>query len=358
MKFLIATALLLTSTCLASAQTAPDEAVLTAAKAEGKVVLYAPIDAPAMRPLIEDFNAVYPDIEIEFTDMQTTVLYNRYLSEMAAGAPSADIIWNTPMDLQFKLIQDGYAQEYASRENATLPEWANWQNKLYAVTLDPGVFVYNKAELTGDSIPKSHADLVRILETSPDTFEGRIVSYDIEKAAGGFMMALQDSIHFPNFWKIPKLFGTVNAQFPSGSGFMIETVGSGENIFGYNQLGSAAHKGVVANTNLGIVYPSDYIVLQSRTAFISKAAPNPNSAKLLLDYLLSTRAQQIIADKNIAYAVRPEIQGALTLSTLEKEVGAAAIKPVRMGPELLDYLDPAKRTEFLQRWQQELRGGQ
>ncbi|KEQ03692.1 ABC transporter substrate-binding protein [Pseudorhizobium pelagicum] len=361
MKFVLAAALALVAMNSSNAKSASDESyntIIAAAKTEGKVVLYAPIDSPAMRPLIEDFNRRYPEVEVEFSDLQTTVLYNRYLSEMAAGVPSADVVWNTPMDLQFKLVQDGYAQEYIVREKDKLPTWASWENKLYAVSLDPAVFVYNKAEISGDTLPQSHAELVRILETNPDPFQGRIVSYDIEKAAGGFMMVVQDLKNFSDFWKIPDLFGKTAAQFPSGSGFMIETVGSGENVFGYNQLGSAASKGAAGNANLGIVYPKDYTVVLARTAFISKAARSPNAAKLLLDYLLSEQAQQIIVDNQIAYALRPEVEGELTLKTLSEKIGADKVRPVKIGPDLLEYLDANKRTEFLQKWQQAVAGTQ
>lgn len=309
-----------------------------------------------MRPLIEDFQQQYPGIAVEFSDLQTTVLYNRFLSEMAAGVPSADVVWNTPMDLQFKLVQDGHAQEYETRERNKLPDWSVWENKLYAVTLDPAVFVYNKLEITGDLIPKSHESLVKILEANPDPFQGRIVSYDIEKAAGGFMMVVEDARQYADFWKIPALFGKTQAQFPSGSGFMIETVGSGENVFGYNQLGSAAAKGAAGNQNIGIVYPEDFTVVLARTAFISKQARSPNAAKLLLDYLLSERAQKIIVDRQIAYALRSEVEGALTMEALAEQIGEDKIRPVALGPSLLEYLDPAKRTEFLQRWQHALAG--
>lgn len=332
------------------------KAIIEAAKAEGKVVVYAPIDAPAFRPFAEDFESLYPGVKIEFTDMQTTALYNRYLSEMAAQADSADIIWNTPMDLQFKLVQDGYAETYASVEKPNLPAWGNWQDQLYAITVDPGVFVYNKNILKGDQVPTSHAALVEVMEKYPEVFYGRIVSYDIQKAAGGFLMATEDEKHFPDFWRIPELFGKVRAQFPTGSGFMIESVGSGESVLGYNQLGSYAEKQAKSNPTIGVIYPSDFIVLQSRTAFISKAARHPNAAKLMFDYMLSQRGQTILADQVGAVSLRDDVDGDSTLKALRTKIDENTLKPINLNPSLLEYLDPEKRTAFLARWQQGLSG--
>ena len=48
------------------------------------------------------------------------------------------------MDLQIKLVNDGYAQTYVSKEIAHIPDWAIWKDEAYAVTAEPIVIVYNK----------------------------------------------------------------------------------------------------------------------------------------------------------------------------------------------------------------------
>jgi iron(III) transport system substrate-binding protein len=336
--------------------TAEYKTIIEAAKTEGKAVLYSTFDAPTMRPLIDDFQSLYPGVSVDYNDLQTTVLYNRYLSETAAKSHTADVLWSPAMDLLFKLVQDGNAMKYASVEKPNLPDWASYEDQLYSLTLEPTVFVYNKNVLKDGQVPKSHADLVKILDSDPAPFQGRIVSYDIEKSATGFLMISQDDKHMKDFWRIPELFGKVRAQFPSGSGFMIETVGSGENVFGYNQLGSYAAKAAKSNPSIGVIYPSDYTTLTSRVAFISKGAPHPNAAKLLLDYLLSARAQKIITDKTIGYSVRSDIDSEWTPAGVRKLAGGDSVKPVYLGTELTEYLDTGKRTEFLARWRKTLGG--
>ena len=97
------------------AQTAPagypaDYAqTIAAAKKEGKVVVYSALDTKAAQPLIKDFNALYPDIKVEYNDMNSTEMYNRFIAESASGQGSADVMWSSAMDLQVKLVDDGQA---------------------------------------------------------------------------------------------------------------------------------------------------------------------------------------------------------------------------------------------------------
>ena len=59
---------------------------IAAAKKEGKVVVYSTTDTAAAGPLIKDFQALYPGISVEYNDMNSTEVYNRYISERAANA--------------------------------------------------------------------------------------------------------------------------------------------------------------------------------------------------------------------------------------------------------------------------------
>lgn len=102
--------------------------VVDAGVKEGKVVVYSTTDTKAAGPLIKGFEAQYPGIKVEYNDMNSTELYNRYISEQAAGGGSGDVVWSSSMDTALKLATD-YAQEYASPEVGKLPKWAVWQQK-------------------------------------------------------------------------------------------------------------------------------------------------------------------------------------------------------------------------------------
>ncbi len=128
---------------------------IAAANKEGKVVIYSALDTKAAQPLIKDFNALYPNIKVEYSDLNSTELYNRFIAESASGQGSADVMWSSAMDLQVKLVDEGQALTYLSPEASKLPGWAVYKNQAYGTTYEPAVFIYNKRLLTGDEIPRT-----------------------------------------------------------------------------------------------------------------------------------------------------------------------------------------------------------
>ena len=71
--------------------------MIEAANKEGTLIVYSVTSAvPA---LLQDFQALYPGVTVEYSDMNTTEVYNRVISEQAAGAGSADVVWSSSMDL-------------------------------------------------------------------------------------------------------------------------------------------------------------------------------------------------------------------------------------------------------------------
>ncbi|MDQ2929049.1 MAG: ABC transporter substrate-binding protein [Caldimonas sp.] len=329
---------------------------IAAAKKEGKVVIYSTTDTASANPLIKDFEALYPGISVEYNDMNSTEIYNRFISEKAAGAGSADVLWSSSMDLQIKLAADGGAMAYASPEIAHIPKWAVWKNEAFGTTYEPIAIVYNKRLLSGDEIPHSHTDLLREMTQKIDKLKGKVTTYDIEKSGVGFMLITQDSKYNPQFWEFVKALGAVGPRFQSSSGTMLERISSGENLLGFNIFASYAHLRAKKDPSIGIVLPKDYTLVMSRVMFASKAAKNPNAAKLWVDYILSKRGQTIIANQAELGSIRTDVEGEMTEAGLQKTLGDKA-RPIPVSEELLGYLDPTKRLEFIKRWQQAIKSG-
>jgi iron(III) transport system substrate-binding protein len=320
------------------------------------VVIYSTTDTVAANVLIKDFSALYPGISVEYNDMNSTEVYNRYISERAAGGGSADVLWSSSMDLQVKLVSDGNALAYASPEISGLPSWAVWKNEAFGTTYEPIAIVYNKRLLTGDEVPQSHADMMRVFATKADKIKGKVTTYDIEKSGVGFMLITQDARYNPAFWDFVKALGASGPRFQSSSGTMMERISSGENILGYNIFSSYAALRAKKDPSIGIVLPKDYTLVMSRVMFISKGAKNPNAAKLWTDYILSRRGQAIIGNQAELGAIRADVEGEMTAAGFTKSLGAS-LKPIPINAELLVMLEQTKRLEFLKHWQTVIKAG-
>ena len=344
------------------AQTAPagypaDYAqTIAAAKKEGKVVVYSALDTKAAQPLIKDFNALYPDIKVEYNDMNSTEMYNRFIAESASGQGSADVMWSSAMDLQVKLVDDGQALTYASPEAAKLPAWAVYKNQGYGTTYEPAVFIYNKRLVTADEVPQDHAAFAKLLATKTDKFKGKVTTYDIEKSGVGFMFVVQDAKYFAGMKDLEKGFGATSYRVYSSTGNMLEKVSSGEHLLGYNVLGSYALVRAKKDPALGVVLPKDYTLVLSRVMFIGKKGKNPNAAKLWTDYILSQRGQKLIGGDVELFAIRSDVDAEFTAASLAKQLGPN-IKPIPVSGEIVGYLDAKKRLEFLADWKATLASG-
>jgi iron(III) transport system substrate-binding protein len=329
---------------------------IAAAKQEGKVVIYSALDTKAAQPLVRDFNALYPDVKVEYNDMNSTELYNRFIAEEASGQGSADIMWSSAMDLQVKLVDDGHAATYASPEVAKLPKWAVYKNQAYGTTYEPAVFIYNKRLVTGDEIPQDHAAFAKLINAKAEKFKGKVTTYDIEKSGVGFMFVVQDTKYFPGMKELEKGFGASAYKVYSSTGNMLEKVSSGEHLLGYNVLGSYALVRAKKDPGLGVVLPKDYTLVLSRVMFIGKQAKHPNAAKLWTDYILSQRGQKLIGSDVELFSMRDDVEAEYTASKLNKELGDK-VKPIPVGKEITEYLDSKKRLEFLGNWKATLNAG-
>lgn len=322
--------------------------LIDAAKKEGKVVVYSTTDTKAATPVVKDFEALYPGIQVEYNDLNSTELYSRYISEQAAGGSSGDVIWSSAMDSTMKMATT-FALTYKSVEIAKLPKWAVWKDAAYGTTYEPAAFIYNTRLITKDEVPTSHKALAKLVSANADKFKNKVTTYDVEKSAVGFMLAVQDSRNDSNYFDDLKNIGKGGLVLQSSTGTMMERVSSGENLIGYNILGSYAEARAKKDPSIGVAYPTDYTLVLSRVAFISKSAKNKNAAKLWMDYLLSKRGQDILANKSSLASVRDDIDGDNDVDGMTKKLGKS-LRPIPVDESLLDYLQQDKRLAFIKQW--------
>jgi iron(III) transport system substrate-binding protein len=188
------------------------------------------------------------------------------------------------------------------------------------------------------------------LTSKAEKYQNKVTAYDPEKSGVGFMLVNQDAKFYPKLWELVKAFGERSLKVQSSTGTMLERVSSGENLIGYNVLGSYALTRAKKDPSMGIVFTTDYNLVLSRLVFVSKNAKNPNAGRLWVDYLLSKRGQTITAEQAELYSVRTDITGKDSGVAFAKELGSA-VKPIAVNDELLVGLDQTKRLEFLKRWQ-------
>ncbi len=326
-------------------------ALIAAAEREGNVVIYSNTDIDVASFLINDFQAVYPKIGVEYHDLNSNDLNNRFLTEALVGRLTADVIWSSAMDLQFNLVSNGLAQAYNSPEISGLPTWAVWKNQAFGTTFEPVALVFNNRLMPKDEAPQTRADLTRLLNAQADRFTRKVVTYDIEKSEIGFLLAIEDAAQSDSFWNLAKAFGDVSAQFEPTTKDMLQRIGGGASAIAYNAIGSYAMRQAASNDEVSYLFPKDYTLVLSRIMFIGKNAGNPNAARLWVDYVLSRRGQSVIAGQARLGSLRSDVTEGVTAASLQQSLGAS-LRPIAIGPNLIEDLDYKRRQRFIQQWKE------
>jgi two-component system sensor histidine kinase TctE len=343
---LLAAALL--ATTIEPSRAAPGTTVYPApAGGERTLTILGATDTPLFGRFIADFQALRPEIRVVYQETDTLPMYQAASSGQLSPVP--DLMISSAPDLQVKLANDGFAQAYASPWLDRLPHWAQWRAEAIGFTFEPAVIAYNPDLLAEAEVPRSHAELIALLEAQPERFRGRVATYDIAISGIGHLLASQDALISSNFWRLAAAFGRVDAKLSGSSPEMLDRIVGGELILGYNLLGSYAFARQAAGLRLGVVVPEDYALVMTRVALIPRGAPDAELARAFVDYLLSPRGQALAAGVTGLGAIMPDISGPWSAGSIAGKT-EGALQPIPLGPSLLVALDERRRERFLQTW--------
>lgn len=316
--------------------------------AHAALTIYSTTDTAVFAPVLADFRRLHPDLPVCYVELEAAPLYHRFLRESGTGTPRADVLFSSAMDLQVKLVNDGFAMPHVSANASALPGWARWRDEAFGLTLEPAVMVFNQAAMHGQPLPRSRPALLELLKSDPVRWAGRIGTYDIEKSSVGYLLASQDARQGNEYGALLEGFGAARIRLAQRTSALLDRLERGELAIGYNLLGSYARNRIAAGAKLTIVYPQDYTLALARTVVLPRDAPHPAAAHQFLEYLLSLRGQHKLTENGMP-AIRAGTDGAQArLGVGDTQVGL--LRPIALGPGLLVYLDRQKRERLLASW--------
>lgn len=319
--------------------------IVEEANKESTLVLYTTTRDKVADDLFAGFHRLYPRIRITYVDGTAAYINDRLMSEVAGKRPTADLIWSSAVDLQAKLINDGYAQTYSSPEKPNLPSLAVWKDQGYGVSYEPVVIAYNKRLTPPSDVPRSHLDLTRLLKSKTRTYAGRVVTYDPAVSEMGSLALFHDVQATHDTWDLVRALGAVHVRLFNTAKDMLEAVGSGQALIAYNVIGSSAFEAERRDPNIGVIVPGDYVLTALPIALIPTEAAHPDTAKLFLDFLLSHDGQAILARHEMT-PVRLDLASSLGWNPDESD----RVRTIRVGPSLLADLDQQNRARLARDW--------
>lgn len=342
-----ALAIFLVLSCSCSSQARATTTVFPATSGvTGQTLTIASVtDLAAFRPMITAFQAHYRDVSISYEESTSESLDAVSATACNSDRYFADLVISSSLPRQIWMVNEGCTEPLGTGIGNAVPGWANWRNDIVGLTYEPAVIVYNKAAVPPDRVPKSRFDLIDLLRQS-GAYSGKIGTYDIERSGVGFFFAFEDSEQASTWGRLLESLGRNQVKLYCCTNEIIDRVADGRLTFGYNVLGSYAIDRQLKDDRIGIILPSDYTLVLTRTAFVPTTAKSKVTAKLFISFVLSAQGQEILnQDMNFA----SPMTGADGLKD-RLDGSADSLRPIALTPSLLLALDQEKRRMFIEQW--------
>ena len=303
----------------------------SAALADGSLVVYSPHDADPLNAGVAMFQAAYPDIDVQVIAAGTGELCQRIVAE--SENPQGDVLWGGGADTLAGYVD--YFDAYVCANDDVIGDaYKDADDMWIGESPLPMVFIYNKNLIAEEDVPKTWDDLCN------EALKGKIAFASPAKSGSAYtqlctMLFSKDTID--EGWELVFNFiKNLDGKVQDSSGNCHKLVASGEYAVGVTIEKSA----VLYNDNpdIAYVYPEKNSAVPDGVALI-KNCPNPDNAKLFIDFVTGLECQTA---QNADWARRP-VRSDLT------PVGLVGLDTLDLGN--YDFAYAAKnKAEIVEKW--------
>ncbi|WP_020578852.1 extracellular solute-binding protein [Actinopolymorpha alba] len=301
---LAATALMVSaSACNSSGETKtensndPLASLVQAANKEGELTIYASAAEGQLQALADGFMEKYPDIAVNPFRAPGSSLLNRYATEAKAGSVAADVFMPT---VQPSFISD-HPEWFGDLTDKEIPNAAGWPKDFRTsnslnVAVESVVLVYNSDKVSKP--PTSWKDVInpankgKIILVDPKSSPGYMSWYAIMRKRFGdeYLKALAD---LKPLWVDS---GAVGAQ----------QVATGKYDYSLPNYPSHIADLKESGAPVGMVTDLDPTQGLTTSVAISKDAPNPNAARLFVNWLVSSEGYKVLCADPVYSTVKKD----------------------------------------------------
>ena len=301
------------------------EDLITAAKAEGELVVYGSCEEEYLSAACANFEKVF-GIKTTFQRLSTGEVQAKIEEEN--GNPSADVWFGGTTDPYNVCASEGLLDAYEAKNASHLTNdmYRDAQGRWYGIYKGILGFMVNNDELTrrGLEAPQDWQDLLK-----PE-YQGLIWLSNYNTAGTAKLVIntmIQKYGHDEGIQYLVDLDKNIQVYTKSGSG-PSKNVGTGECVIGIGFL----HDGITqindnGYTNIQLIVPSSGTSFEIGATAIFKGAAHPNAAKLWIEYALSPECVNLGAQS-----------GSYQFLVLDNATQPQAAKDFGLDPEnVMDY---------------------
>lgn len=232
------------------------------------------------------FEAAYPGVTVEIFRSGTEEVISRFLLEVEAGAPQADVLLVADAPT-FELLKERELLEpYCSPEAAAIdPQYYDPECHYFGTKILATVIVYNTALAApiGSWAELASAPRGTVIMPSPSYSGAAAYNLGVITRSEGLGWAWYEAL---------AANGTVLVQ---GNGAVIRNVASGEQSYGM-VVDFLAIRARNEGSPVEVVYPSEGVPIITEPVGIVRGAANLEAARAFVDFVLSQAGQQVAVD--------------------------------------------------------------
>lgn len=294
--------------------------VVAAANQEGKVVVIGSGNNNLPTLLSDNFTRRYPQITVSFTGMDGSQVLPRLENEHAAGQMSTDVVLKGTTG-GFALADDGALadlQPYLSGPDVQPENWQNGHltfadtggklNLVYSAYVKLGWF-YNTQQVASPQFT-SWQDLL------DPRWKGKIIMSDPTVSDGSGESIVQYWYDTPSLGQafIQQFFTQQDVTLARDDQQIINAVGQGAYSIGLGTGDNGTVQGVKKGLPIAIVdartlQETPYMIPGVGAVTVPLGAPDPNAAKVYLDWFLSQEGQTVFSQATGLPSLRQDVLG-------------------------------------------------
>ena len=305
MKRIIITTLFTLSLCLGCSS--------EKSASSNSLVIYCPHPLDFINPLVDDFKAKNPDINVDVIAAGTGELLKRVESEK--DNPLGDILWGGTVTMAKAKID--LFENYTSTNEVNIADiYKNTEGPLTRCTAVPSVLMIN-TNLSGNIKIEGYEDLLN------PALKGKIAFADPSASSSSFehldnmLYAMGNGDPEKGWDYVKKLCANLDGKLLSGSSAVYKGVADGEYTVGLTfEEGGANY--VALGSPIKLVYMKEGVIIKPDGIYIIKGAKNMENAKRFVDYATSYDAQKTITEKLNRRSVRNDLPPSEILLSVDK----------------------------------------
>ena len=305
MKRIIITTLFTLSLCLGCSS--------EKSASSNSLVIYCPHPLDFINPLVDDFKAKNPDINVDVIAAGTGELLKRVESEK--DNPLGDILWGGTVTMAKAKID--LFENYTSTNEVNIADiYKNTEGPLTRCTAVPSVLMVN-TNLSGNIKIEGYEDLLN------PALKGKIAFADPSASSSSFehldnMLYAMGNGNPEKGWDyVKKLCANLDGKLLSGSSAVYKGVADSEYTVGLTfEEGGANY--VALGSPIKLVYMKEGVIIKPDGIYIIKGAKNMENAKRFVDYATSYDAQKTITEKLNRRSVRNDLPPSEILLSVDK----------------------------------------